>query len=147
MDESPAGAVPAGTVCSGIASVLRRAISAVKVSIVNASSLVRGHNSNCTAFGGSFESPNVYLLLSAGCDPSVKDMHGNMAIHYAAGNGYQGVLEAIEKVGGDMELLDGSGRTAVEWARERGAMEVVRVLKRKRMVRGEEGGGGGRGGR
>lgn len=58
---SPAGAVPAGTVCSGIASVLRRAISAAKVSIIDASSTVRGHNSTCTACGASFEYPNVYL--------------------------------------------------------------------------------------
>ena len=80
------------------------------------------------------------LLLSAGCDSSVKDMHGNLAVHYAAGNGYRGVIEAIEKVGGDMEVLDGSGRTAVEWAKERGEREVVRALKKKRMIRGGEGG-------
>ena len=75
------------------------------------------------------------LLLSAGCPSSVKDMHGNMAIHYATGNGHQGVLEAIEKAGGDLNLLDGDGRTALEWARERGEMEVVRFLRRKRMIR------------
>ena len=82
------------------------------------------------------------LLLSAGCDPSVKDMHGNLAVHDAAGNGYQGVIKAIEKAGGDMEVLDGSGRTAVEWAKERGEREVVRALKKKkRMIGGGEGGG------
>ncbi len=70
-------------------------------------------------------------------------MHGNLAVHYAAGNGYRGVIEAIEKVGGDMEVLDGSGRTAVEWAKERAEREVVRALKKKRMIRGGEGGGKG----
>ena len=80
------------------------------------------------------------LLLNAGCDPSVRDMHGNLAVHYAAGNGYRGVLDAIERAGGDMELLDGLGRTAVEWARERGEMDVVRVLNRKKMVKGARGG-------
>jgi len=82
------------------------------------------------------------LLLNAGCDPSVKDAHGNLAVHYAAGNGYRGVLEAIEKKGGDIDLLDGSGRIAVDWEKEKGEMEVVRVLNRKMMVRGRRGGGG-----
>ncbi len=80
------------------------------------------------------------LLLNAGCDPSVRDMHGNLAVHYAAGNGYRGVLDAIERAGGGMELLDGSGRAAVEWARDKGEMEVVRVLNRKKMVKGTRGG-------
>lgn len=75
------------------------------------------------------------LLLNAGCDPSVKDVHGNLAVHYAAGRGYRGILEAIEKVGGDMEPLDGTGRTPVERAKENGEMDVVRVLKRKAIIR------------
>lgn len=57
----PAGAVSACAVCSGIVSVLRRAISAFKASIVAASSLVRGRSSTCTGFGVSFEFPNLYL--------------------------------------------------------------------------------------
>ena len=66
-------------------------------------------------------------------------MHGNLAVHYAAGNGYRGILDAIERAGGGMELLDGSGRPAVEWARDKGEMEVVRILNRKKMVKGARG--------
>ena len=78
------------------------------------------------------------LLLGAGCDPSVKDVHGNAAAHYAAGSGYRGVLEAIERMGGDLELLDNSGRTVVQWAREKGEMEVVRMLNRKKTLAEKE---------
>lgn len=80
------------------------------------------------------------LLLKAGCDPSAKDIHGDLAVHYAAGNGYRGILDAIEKAGGDMESLDGRGRTAMDRARENGEMEVVSVLKRKGMIRARQGG-------
>lgn len=41
-------------------------------------------------------------------------MHENLA------NGYRGFIEATEKMDGDMELLDGSRTTAVEWAKEKG---------------------------
>lgn len=82
------------------------------------------------------------LLLGAGGDPSIRDMHGNLAVHYAVKNGYRGVLEAIEKVGGDMEVLDGSGKTAVELAQGMGQMEMLRFLKRKRMAREGRGGRG-----
>ena len=61
FETSPIEAVPAGTVCSGTASVFRRAMSAPKVSIIDASSIVREHNSICTVFDGSFEYPKVYL--------------------------------------------------------------------------------------
>jgi hypothetical protein len=42
-----------------------------------------------------------------------------------------------------LDVLDGSGRTAVDWAREKGEMEVVRVLNRKSMLRGKRRGGAG----
>lgn len=39
-------------------------------------------------------------------------------------------------MGGDLQMPDGSGRTAVECAREKGQMELVKVLTRKSLVRG-----------
>lgn len=45
-------------------------------------------------------------------------------------------MEAIEKVGGDMELLKGPETKAMKRMREKEGVKVARVLKRMRMVRG-----------
>ena len=39
-------------------------------------------------------------------------------MHYAAGNGYGDILEAIAKVGGDTEFLDGLGKRTTEWTKK-----------------------------
>ena len=83
------------------------------------------------------------LLLNAGCDPSVRDKHGNLAVHYAARNGYRGILDAIERAGGDMELLGGSGRTVVEWTGWRRYGAAGRVREDSGGVGEREGGDGG----
>lgn len=75
------------------------------------------------------------LLLDAGADPSVEDGYGRTAVHYAAGNGYLGVVEVIVDAGGDSEVVDERGRTPLERARERGHVDVVRFLKRKKFKR------------
>jgi ankyrin repeat protein len=75
------------------------------------------------------------LLFDAGCDPSVKDVHGRAAIHYAASNGYLGVLEVIVDRGGDWEILDERGCTPLDRAQQRGHVDVVRFLKRKKFMR------------
>ncbi len=74
------------------------------------------------------------LLFDAGCDSSVKDEHGSVAAHYAASNGHLGVLEVIGARGGDLEILDGKGSTPLECAQERGHVEVVTFVKRKRWI-------------
>ena len=78
------------------------------------------------------------LLFDAGCDPSIKDVHGSVAAHYAASNGYLGILEVIEARGGDLETLDGKGNTPLESAQQRGQVTVVRVLKRRRWMKEKE---------
>lgn len=76
------------------------------------------------------------LLFDAGCDPSVTDVYGRSAIHYGASNGYLGVLEVIVDRGGDLEVLDERGSTPLERAGEKGHVDVVRLLKRKKFLRG-----------
>jgi len=75
------------------------------------------------------------LLFDAGCDPAVKDVHGRAAIHYAASNGYLGIVEVIAAGDGDLEIFDERGCTPLECARERGHMNVGTFLKRKRLIR------------
>jgi ankyrin repeat protein len=77
---------------------------------------------------------SAILLFDAGCDPSVKDVYGRTAIHYGASNGYLGVLEVIVDRGGDWEILDERGSTPLERAQERGHVDVVRFLKRKKFI-------------
>jgi ankyrin repeat protein len=78
------------------------------------------------------------LLFDAGCDPSVKDVHGRAAIHYGASNGYLGVLEVIVDRGGDPGVLDERGCTPLERAEQRGHVDVVRFLKRKKFIKERE---------
>lgn len=77
--------------------------------------------------------------LAAGCDSSRRDLRGNLTTHYAAENGYLGVLKAIERAGGDMGLGSGSGKTTLMWAKENSHVEMIKYLKKKmRVVRQSE---------
>ncbi|ERF74980.1 hypothetical protein EPUS_08521 [Endocarpon pusillum Z07020] len=78
------------------------------------------------------------LLFDAGCDTSVKDVYGREAIHYAASNGYLGAIEVIVDRGGDFDVVDEKGSTPLERAQERGHVDVVRFLKRKKFMKEEE---------
>ena len=78
-------------------------------------------------------------LFNAGCDPSVRDIYGRVAAHYAASNGHLGILEVIIASGGDLDLLDEHGSTPLERARERGHIDVIRVLRREKLRREMEG--------
>lgn len=80
------------------------------------------------------------LLLDAenGCDPDAKDVYGRAAIHYAASNGWLGVVEVIvDRGGGDWEIPDDKGLTPLERAQQWGHLDVVRFLKRKKLMREE----------
>lgn len=80
------------------------------------------------------------LLLDADnrCDPDAKDVDGRAAIHYAASNGWLGVVEVIvDRGGGDWEIPDDEGLTPLERAQQWGHLDVVRFLKRKKLMREE----------
>ena len=65
----------------------------------------------------------------------MKGVHGKAAVYYAASNGYLGVLEVIAARGGDLEALDASGSIPLDCARERGQVDVMGFLKRKKVKR------------
>ena len=78
------------------------------------------------------------LLLDAEnrCDPDAKDVYGRAAIHYAASNGWLGVVEVIvDRGGGDWEIPDDRGLTPLERAQQGGHLDVVRYFKRKKLMR------------
>ena len=78
------------------------------------------------------------LLLEAEnrCDPDAKDVHGRAAIHYAASNGWVGVVEVIvDRGGGNGEMPDDEGLTPLGRAQQGGHLDVVRFLKRKKLMR------------
>ena len=77
------------------------------------------------------------LLLDAGSDVSAKDIWGRAAIHYAATYGYLGALKAIVERGGDPDILDEKGSTALDCAQERGNADVVTYLKRQKRMKKE----------
>ena len=82
------------------------------------------------------------LLLSAGCKADVRNLQGRMASHYAAENGYRGILEAIDAVGGDLEAMDEAGRTPWDIAREKGSTGITVFLASKFAIDKGEGEGG-----
>jgi ankyrin repeat protein len=65
-------------------------------------------------------------------------VHGRAAINYGASNGYLGVLEVIVDRGGDPGGLDERGCTPLERAEQRGHVDVVRFLKRKKFIKERE---------
>lgn len=77
------------------------------------------------------------LLLDSekGCDPDAKDLYGRAAIHYAARNGWLGVVKVITDRGGDWQIEDESGLTSLECAQQKGRLDVVRYLKRRKLTR------------
>ena len=56
------------------------------------------------------------------------------ALHLSAGNGHLAVTKLLLEGGADPTLRDKAGRTALDWARERGKSEVVALLSEPRYA-------------
>jgi len=58
----------------------------------------------------------VYLLMKANMSPLIKDMHGNNAIHQAAGNSQTKVLACFMSFGADVHLKNARGHAPIDLA-------------------------------
>eukprot|EP00752_Nemacystus_decipiens_P002347 g2217.t1 len=72
----------------------------------------------------------VEVLLMAGADSSIRSSSrfGGAPIHAAAYEGHVGVVSALLLGGGDVDLVDNTGRTSLIWAVRRGHVEVAEAL-------------------
>ncbi|MEA3199577.1 MAG: uncharacterized protein QOE90_1005 [Thermoplasmata archaeon] len=70
----------------------------------------------------------IALLLAAGADPSLADGNGYLPLHVAAANGSVRGVEALLAGKADPRARGPGGKTALDFARERGMDEVEALL-------------------
>ncbi|KAJ3114946.1 hypothetical protein HDU96_001446 [Phlyctochytrium bullatum] len=80
---------------------------------------------------GRIEAVAVLLEDPAGrrAQLDARNVDGETPLHKAAGVGSAGVVKVLVRMGAEVGVRDGSGRTAVDVAREMGGEAVVRVLE------------------
>ncbi|MDC0744904.1 ankyrin repeat domain-containing protein [Polyangium mundeleinium] len=71
----------------------------------------------------------VELLVAAGVPIDATTRYGWMPLHLAAYNGDTKTVRALLALGADPRADDGTGKTALDWAREAGKAESVRLLE------------------
>ena len=69
------------------------------------------------------------LLLEHKTDVNAKDESGWIALHWAAKNGYETVVQLLMDRGADINAEDNDSETALRWAAKYGNKTVVRQLK------------------
>ncbi|MDC3962878.1 ankyrin repeat domain-containing protein [Polyangium jinanense] len=71
----------------------------------------------------------VAALVEAGVPINTTTNYGWMPLHLAAYNGDAKTVRALLALGADPHADDGTGKTALDWAREAGKAESARVLE------------------
>ncbi|MDI1483308.1 ankyrin repeat domain-containing protein [Polyangium sp. y55x31] len=71
----------------------------------------------------------VAALVEAGVPIDTKTKYGWMPLHLAAYNGDAKTVRALLALGADPHADDGTGKTALDWAREAGKAESARLLE------------------
>lgn len=84
----------------------------------------------CAAIAGKTDAATISDLLEAGADASANAAGGVRPIHLAASRGAEGVVRELVRRGAKPELRTDDGKTAAQFASERGHPAVASMLER-----------------
>ena len=87
-----------------------------------------GYTILMAASGAGETSGGVKFLLDHGADPNIQAPSGRTALQVAAMNGRYSHVKTLAIAGADTSLVDREGKTAEDYARERGHVEVATYL-------------------
>ena len=68
-------------------------------------------------------------LLRGGASPNPRDAWGCTPLHNAAGKGFEEISRLLVGAGADLHVRADRGKSALDLAREKGHMEVVRAIQ------------------
>ena len=72
---------------------------------------------------------NYPRLLRGGASPNPQDAWGCTPLHNAAGKGFEEISRLLVEAGADLHVRADRGKSALDLAREKGHMEVVRAIQ------------------
>lgn len=93
----------------------------------------------CAAIAGKTDAATISALLEAGADPSANVAGGIRPIHLAASRGAEGVVRELIGRGAKADVMTDDGKTAAQFASERGHPAVASMLES--VVHGSAAGG------
>ena len=67
----------------------------------------------------------------------LQNIYGSSALHWAAFNGHLAIAKRLLEGGADVTLRGINGKTAIDWAREKGKSQVVALLSEPRYADGD----------
>ncbi|KAK3081044.1 hypothetical protein LTS18_010778 [Coniosporium uncinatum] len=89
------------------------------------------HNGRTSLMGAASagSSEIVQYLVENGADPNIPDRWGETALHEAASRGHTSIVEyLIALPAAELEIREEFGRTASNWARQRGKEDIADLI-------------------
>ncbi|KAL5720962.1 hypothetical protein ACHQM5_013579 [Ranunculus cassubicifolius] len=110
----------------------------IKEALEKGESLDCRDKDGCTAMHVGANKGNVELvklLAQGGADINCKSNNGETALYAAAANGDQQMVDLLMELGANPIIsTDNSGRTSIDIAREKGHIEIAKVLEQGELV-------------